>query len=218
MAATGKIARLPRIIRDELNRRLEDGEPGTQLVAWLNAREDVQAIMAEHFGGRPINKPNLTAWREGGFRAWQAHRQLFDDAQLAAENAAELEADGSSLTGHLSTLLAARYATVLANWDGEPGTPAAQRLQALCALRQDIAILRRGDYNAARLRLEQQRFDFECQKALAELKDEADFQEHKLAMLNRILGRKPAPDASPAESPPPKSSSDGLGIPPPELS
>lgn len=194
MAATGKIARLPRLVRDELNRRLDDGEPGHQLVAWLNAREDVQSLLAEHFGGRPINEPNLTAWREGGFRAWQAHRQLFDDAQLAAENAAELEADGSSLTGHLSTLLAARYATALANWDGEPGTPAAQRLQALSALRQDIATLRRGDYNAARLRLEQQRFDFEYEKAVAELKEEADFQERKLAFLNGLLGKKSSPE------------------------
>jgi len=35
MGATrnGKIARLPKDIREELNRRLEDGEPGKHLVA-----------------------------------------------------------------------------------------------------------------------------------------------------------------------------------------
>lgn len=37
MTRTGKIAWLPRTIREQLNRRLEDGEPGSDLVAWLNA-------------------------------------------------------------------------------------------------------------------------------------------------------------------------------------
>jgi hypothetical protein len=32
----GKIARLPRAMRDGLNRRLRDGEEGKKLVAWLN--------------------------------------------------------------------------------------------------------------------------------------------------------------------------------------
>ena len=36
-ARNGKIARLPRQIRDELNERLERSEPGPQLLAWLNA-------------------------------------------------------------------------------------------------------------------------------------------------------------------------------------
>jgi hypothetical protein len=34
---TGKIARLPLGIRQELNQRLADGEPQQRLVAWLNA-------------------------------------------------------------------------------------------------------------------------------------------------------------------------------------
>jgi len=40
----GKIARLPRAVRQELNRRLDEGEQGKKLVAWLNAhgRRDVQ--------------------------------------------------------------------------------------------------------------------------------------------------------------------------------
>ena len=36
MTRNGKIARLPRAIRDELSRRLQDGEPGKHLVQWLN--------------------------------------------------------------------------------------------------------------------------------------------------------------------------------------
>ena len=35
MTRNGKIARLPREIRDELNRRLDDGGQGKDLVEWL---------------------------------------------------------------------------------------------------------------------------------------------------------------------------------------
>ena len=37
MARTGKIARLPDDIREQLNRRLNDGEKGKKLVMWLNS-------------------------------------------------------------------------------------------------------------------------------------------------------------------------------------
>jgi len=36
MTRNGKIARLPRAIRDSLNQRLHDGETGRHLVRWLS--------------------------------------------------------------------------------------------------------------------------------------------------------------------------------------
>jgi len=78
---TGKIARLPRDIREELNRRLQDGEPGKQLLDWLNALPKIKAILAAQFGGRPINKQNLSEWRWGGYLDWEAaeeHRLRLD--------------------------------------------------------------------------------------------------------------------------------------------
>ena len=47
MTATGKIARLPQEIRDELNRRLRDGERGRRLVDWLNSLPETQRMLAE---------------------------------------------------------------------------------------------------------------------------------------------------------------------------
>ena len=47
MARNGKIAHLARDIRNELNRCLDDGEPGTHVLEWLNALEDVQRILDE---------------------------------------------------------------------------------------------------------------------------------------------------------------------------
>jgi hypothetical protein len=36
MSHVGKIARLQQYLREQLNRRIEDGEPGRDLVDWLN--------------------------------------------------------------------------------------------------------------------------------------------------------------------------------------
>jgi hypothetical protein len=63
----GKIARLPLEIRERLNIRLADGEPGNRLVEWLNSNPDVMKVMVEHFEGRPITDGNLSEWRAGGY-------------------------------------------------------------------------------------------------------------------------------------------------------
>jgi hypothetical protein len=80
-ARVGKIARLPNDIREELNRRLQDGEPGKQLLDWLNGLPKIQEILVAQFGGRPINKQNLSGWRWGGYLDWEAdeeHRMWVD--------------------------------------------------------------------------------------------------------------------------------------------
>ena len=59
----GKIARLPRNLRHELNQRLADGEPSDSLLAWLNALPEVQAILADRFGGNPISPQVLRCFR-----------------------------------------------------------------------------------------------------------------------------------------------------------
>lgn len=66
----GKIGRLPRELREQVNQRLADNEPSRPLLAWLNSLPAVQAILAAGFGGKPINQPNLNHWRTGGFRQW----------------------------------------------------------------------------------------------------------------------------------------------------
>ncbi|MGA3267465.1 MAG: hypothetical protein ABSE16_11650 [Verrucomicrobiota bacterium] len=40
MTGNGKIAPLPRALRAELNRRMDDGQTGTHLVHWLNQRQE----------------------------------------------------------------------------------------------------------------------------------------------------------------------------------
>ena len=66
----GKIARLPGAIREQLNRRLYDGQPGPLILPWLNALPAVQKILAAQFAGKPIDFRNLSQWRRRGFPRW----------------------------------------------------------------------------------------------------------------------------------------------------
>lgn len=67
LTRTGKIARLPHEIREQLNLRIQNGEPGKSILKWLNALPEVLAILQEHFKGRPIAPSNLTEWKAGGY-------------------------------------------------------------------------------------------------------------------------------------------------------
>jgi hypothetical protein len=60
MTRNGKIARLPRSLRDELNRRLAANEDGATLLDWLNAAPDVKDLLARDFAGAPISAPGVS--------------------------------------------------------------------------------------------------------------------------------------------------------------
>jgi hypothetical protein len=160
MARNGKIARLPRKIRDELNRRLQDGGQGVPLLAWLNGLPQVRQVLAKDFGASAISKQNLCEWRAGGFAEWQARQEALDQARELAADAGDITAvtDGR-LTDHLATVLAVRYASALSGWNGEVTDEFRKKLRALRGLCQDIVELSRGDHSGARLKMEQDRLD-----------------------------------------------------------
>ena len=66
----GKIARLPLAIREQLNRRLQNGELSPALLPWLNQLPEVNSVLTEFFAGQPISRQNLSEWRQGGYRDW----------------------------------------------------------------------------------------------------------------------------------------------------
>ena len=143
-----------------MNRRLQKGEQGGPLLAWLNALPDVSAVLAREFVGVPISKQNLCEWRAGGFTEWQARQETLDQARELAADAGEITAatDGK-LTDHLATVLAVRYASALHGWNGEVTEDFRKKLRALRGLCQDIVELRRGDHSGARLKMEQERLE-----------------------------------------------------------
>ena len=64
MSRPGKIARLPHEVRTELNRRMNNNEPGETLLGWLNGQAAVRAVLNEQFEGAEIsNKISATGGR-----------------------------------------------------------------------------------------------------------------------------------------------------------
>ena len=83
----GKIGRLPKAIREELGRRIEDNEVGTDIVFWLNSQDDVKRILAEQFEGRAITEQNLSLWKQTGHLDWLRLQEIRESARLLLEQA-----------------------------------------------------------------------------------------------------------------------------------
>src|SRR2546428_2272817 len=114
MARFGKIGRLPLDIREQLSRSLQDGEIGKDLVVWLNSVPEVQAVLKAEFGDRPVNEPNLSDWRTGGYEDWRIQQETMQQVNQLVANAKELGgASQTPLSELLATCLAARYAVEL---------------------------------------------------------------------------------------------------------
>jgi hypothetical protein len=84
-ALTGKIARLPEDIREQLNKRLLDGLGGNEILAWLNDLPAVKEILAAQFSGVPVNHENLSNWRHSGYERWRRHQRTQDLRKYAAD-------------------------------------------------------------------------------------------------------------------------------------
>ena len=161
MARTGKIARLPRDIRIQLNTRLQDGHDGKQIVHWLNSLPQVKKVLAARFDSRPINEQNLSDWRLGGYQEWLAHNDILAQVGDLADNQHELQAvvPGQSLADHLAAAVSFRFAAILASQGQQFDEPARGQLRLLTRLCQAAVKLRRSDQNAARLKIETERWE-----------------------------------------------------------
>jgi len=149
----GKIGHLPLEVREHLNRRLQAGETGRKLIAWLNALPEVRAVLAAEFGGRPINEPNFTAWRQGGYRQWLMEQEARAVAREFAQNSlGGLPEAGLQFSDAMAAWITAHFAVIaredLAALEGE------KRWHWLRTMSADVVALRRGDHRAQQLDLE----------------------------------------------------------------
>jgi len=128
--STGKIARLPARLREEVNRRLHDGDSGPVLLEWLNATPEALDICAKHFGGEPISPQNLSAWRQGQYARWlkqcQTEQRIREQSEFyrrVAEASGGNLAEGvlAELTGKMVTLSEAIETFVESADDGDEG-------------------------------------------------------------------------------------------------
>jgi hypothetical protein len=154
----GKIARLPLDIRDQLNTRLADGEPGNRLVEWLNSNPAVMLVMAEQFDGRPINENNLSEWRQGGYEEWLTLQSFLDESRILSENSGQVTDTGIT-SEHLHIVLLAHHAHLLQNFGIMPEIEFSNKVEALRKLTASIMNMRRSELNAARLQLQRERLE-----------------------------------------------------------
>lgn len=169
MARHGKIARLPELIREELNRRLRSGTLGPQLLPWLNAQPEVRGVLEEFFQNKDINAQNLSDWRTGGFVEWEKkqdrHFQRIEHTRELASMSMKLaQAGGGNLTEGASAIVAGEILGVLEELEdlkekvSANDDPAQLELKlkatsaAIESLSLAIARLRKGDQNKEALR------------------------------------------------------------------
>lgn len=95
----GKIGGLPAQMREELCRRMNDGERAPTLLPWLNGTPEAQKVCREQYDGDPINAQNLSNWRGGGFQKWlDEQRAIRRTRERAAHSRALAEASGGNLS------------------------------------------------------------------------------------------------------------------------
>ena len=214
LAHNGKIGRLPIAVREELNRRLQNGGRGRRLVAWLNGLPEVRHILARDFGGKPVREQNLSEWRNGGYKNWLQQQEVLEMARQLSADSGELQLAGAqSLTEHMTVWLTARYLMAIRklaekNPDGEPD------LKVLREFCHYTVAVRRGNHSGARLKIEQERLERERQETEAEAVEHFKrwagnskvreaicgkclSEAEKEARLREIFGLEPKPAESP---------------------
>ena len=98
MARTGKIARLPHEIREELNLRLLDNQSSAVILPWLNAEPAAVLLWERDFEAMPASAENLSQWRSGGYREWSDRRERVENLKTLSRFAHDLTLSG----GHVA--------------------------------------------------------------------------------------------------------------------
>jgi len=183
----GKIGRLSKDRRNELGQRIEDGEPGTEIVYWLNGLPDVQKILQEHFAGRAISEQNLSDWKQGGHVEWLRREEAREAALRLTERADDLDeaVREVNLSDRFATVFSAemtRLALALLEEESDPE----KKWKRLCEIHRELSRLRRDDHRAVRTAIWQERWDWEvAREEVAEAQREK--QAHKERMMNRLF-------------------------------
>lgn len=114
MARTGKIARLPLAVREELNARLRDNENGQTILAWLNALPICEQRIKGEWNGEPISDANLSIWRSGGFVDWMKDEDRIHKIERLSELSLRVvKASGGNLSEGLLAIAAGKLQEAL---------------------------------------------------------------------------------------------------------
>jgi hypothetical protein len=96
----GKIAGLPKAVRDELNLQILNGSTLRACAQWLNGHGPADEVRIAKGWGE-FNEENVSNWRQSGYATWEKARHRFDDLKLKAEARmtlrSQLEAEGMDM-------------------------------------------------------------------------------------------------------------------------
>lgn len=118
-ARTGKIARLPKDLRDAVNLALRDGATAAAVRAIV---EQAKAHGAKNGDGSEIEPPddqNVTNWRQGGYQDWLDEQQRLEDMRFKNELALEIvkRNEGSKISEATLLLASSQLYEVLTEFD-----------------------------------------------------------------------------------------------------
>jgi hypothetical protein len=120
----GKIARLPHTVREQVNRRLHDGERASTILPWLNGLPQVKKILDAQFTGKPISYRNLTEWRRAGYKRWLEKQEFVAELKALAEDTTDISrAAGERLARGTASIAAAKILKMLHAISPEDCTP-----------------------------------------------------------------------------------------------
>jgi len=116
---TGKIARLPKAMRDVVNLMLRDGATSAAIIKALEQAKGNGATAAD---GLPIeipNEQNLTNWKDGGYQDWLLEQQRLDDMKFKREMALEIvrQNEGSKIHEAALQLASSQLYEVISEFD-----------------------------------------------------------------------------------------------------
>jgi len=183
MTRTGKIARLPKYVRDQLNRRLEDGEQGKELVKWLNGLPGVQEGLKEQFGGRAVTEQNLSEWKQGGHQEWLRQEETRSLVSRLTEQSDDLDeaADGMEISDRYASVLSVEF-VALTKKLLEEKTDTKERWQCLREVFRELTQLRRDDHRAVRTVIKRDRWNREVER-----EEDEEYQRVKRAGKDRLI-------------------------------
>lgn len=160
MARVGKIARLPNALREEVNRRLLDGAPGPEILAWLNSHPEAAVILREHFAGEPFNPENLSAWRLGGYRDWLGRREKAENLKTLSSFARDLAGSGGHIADGAAAIIAGQILEALEHAAEAPASDSAEPVdpaKRMAAMAAAIASLQSAGIARQRLDLDKRK-------------------------------------------------------------
>ena len=181
------ISTLPKNVRDQLNRRLEAGEPEKPLIKWLNALTEVQDMLKSQFPDASITEIDLARWKSDGYSAWLRRQQTAAAMRTMAADVEDLAAAAPEPPAErLAQWLPLRYVAASRGLRQTTGDPEAdwRRLRDFCA---DVATLRRLDQTAARLHLDRDKLEQEVREVRVEEEEEERRKNHKGGLTPETL-------------------------------